>query len=469
MSDLRAVCHIPTAECLAHHDIGHWISLFESRSGQTPTDMVLPAFTTTGTSFVSEYASPIPGLGDDSSLRHWIEALRGELDGARKWALIQLQLATLANDMIALRDQWNQAIPDSCCIINPHVHSMLQTIFGEVRQLGVDGIALDITDIYPNSTSSRYPPRKNATQAKQPLQNSCFCAYCRDELNRGGWRDGATPFMSIEGNISRFVLQPVTRPYGGADPITVEDSWIEKLDGEKLVDFANIRGFVEIDSAEQRENAIKDAAHLLRYMAVRSKVTAQAIKKLRAAAAHEGLTMAVILGSGQYDQSQNVNLSTLLKLSCADEYWAESFNPEHLALGASDPDETAPALLRLMATRGTYYVNACFEYLHLISKIRTLDADEPVLTRLVETGAGLDRRDQLDRGQCAQIPLFKGLQGFVGVPFKTPDLVDLVKKMATTGSLADSVKNEVVARLGTSSVKMGATAEPDAQIQDDWG
>jgi hypothetical protein len=182
----------------------------------------------------------------------------------------------------------------------------------------------------------------------------------------------------------------------------------------------------------------------------------------------ENLVTAVILGSDFYDQSQNVNLSTLLKLSCADEYWAESFEPQHLSLGARESDEALPTLLRLMSTRGTYYINAVFEYLDAVAKFRTLDADEPTLRRLCEIGAGLDRRDQLDRGQCAQISLFNGLQGFVGVPFRTADLLDLVKKKAASGALAEPVKNEILAQLGTSSAKRSA-AEPDTQVQDVWG
>ena len=92
---------------------------------------------------------------------------RGELGNVRKWALIDLQLAKLAEEMVSLQDQWNQPLTDSCCIVNPQVQSMLQTIFAEVRQIGVDENVLDISDIFPNSTGSRYPARK-AVKKPQP-------------------------------------------------------------------------------------------------------------------------------------------------------------------------------------------------------------------------------------------------------------------------------------------------------------
>jgi hypothetical protein len=318
-----------------------------------------------------------------------------------------------------------------------------------------------------------YPLRKKEGHSEQPLQNSCFCKYCTDELKRSGrWNDGAAPFKSLENNIARFVLQPTYMPHGGVDPITVEDSWLEMLDGAALVDFANARGFIEIDGNEQRQKAILDAAKLLTYMVARSKVTAQAIKKLRSAANQHGLATAVILGSDFYDQSQNVNLSTLLKLSCSDEYWVESFEPKHLDRdsGPKDSDVSSPALLRVMATRSTYYINSVFEYLNAVRRIRTLDADDtedPIVTRLCQVGAALDPRDQLDRGQSAQIALFKSLQGFVGVPFKKQDLLDLVQKMAGDGSLSESVKNEIVSKLGSTSSKLSPT-ESDTSIQDVW-
>ena len=55
------------------HDIGHWVSLFESRSEQTMTDLVLPAITMNGASYKSKYAPAMSSLGDDKSLRHSIK------------------------------------------------------------------------------------------------------------------------------------------------------------------------------------------------------------------------------------------------------------------------------------------------------------------------------------------------------------------------------------------------------------
>ena len=238
----------------------------------------------TGASYKSKYAVPNPSLSGEASLRHWIETADSELSGVRKWALIDLQLPAMAEEMTSLRDQWNQPLDNSCLrIIIPQVQSMLGTIFGEIRQMGVDGIVLDISDIFPNSTGSRYPARKTkTTSVRQPLQNTCFCQDCLKALERNGWSGGVDPFTSIDGNISRFVLQPSAKPLGGVDPNTVEDSWLESLNGDRLVEYANFRGFVEVNTSEEREKAIKDAVKLIRYMTARAKVTAQALKALGA-------------------------------------------------------------------------------------------------------------------------------------------------------------------------------------------
>ena len=473
MSDLRAICHIPSAECLIYHDINHWLTLFETRSGVTPTDVVLPAMTAAATSYSSRYSPPSPRLREDNSLKSWIETLRTSLEGARKWALIDLQLTTLTNDMIAIRDQWNQPMTRSCCITNPHVQDMLRAIFGEIRELGMDGVVLDVTDIYPNSTSGLYPLRKKEGHAEQPLQNSCFCKYCTDELKRSGrWTDGAKPFKNPENSIARFVLQPVYKPHGGADPLTLEDTWLDMLDGAALVDFASVRGFIEIDDTVQKQKAILDAAKLLTYLVARSKVTAQGIKKLHDIAGQHGLSTAVVLGSDLYDQSQNVNLSTLLKLSCSDEYWTEAFEPKRLdrERGSGDAGASSTGLLRVMAARSTYYINSVFEYLDSATRIRTFDTDNVILDRLCDYAVLLDRRDQLDRGQTAQISLFRGLDGFVGIPFKTDDLLDIVHKMAADGSLTESVKNHIVAKVGAVGAKLSlSSSEPETETQDMWG
>ena len=42
MGGLRAVCLIPSPECLAFYDINHWVSMFERGSEHTITDLSFP-------------------------------------------------------------------------------------------------------------------------------------------------------------------------------------------------------------------------------------------------------------------------------------------------------------------------------------------------------------------------------------------------------------------------------------------
>jgi len=64
------------------------------------------------------------------------------------------------------------------CIVNPTVQTTIKKLCAEVEKLGTEGIMFDLTDIYPNSTSERYPSHKDGRQ----LQNTCFCRCYIDAL-----------------------------------------------------------------------------------------------------------------------------------------------------------------------------------------------------------------------------------------------------------------------------------------------
>jgi hypothetical protein len=84
---------------------------------------------------------------------------------------------------------------------------------------------------------------------------------------------------------------------------------------------------------------------------------------------------------------------------CADEYWAESSEEEHLSVGIGESDAPVPAMLRLMAARGMYRVNAVFGYLDMIVRIGIFDADEYVDRRFLKSVRALGWRDQLNPRQ----------------------------------------------------------------------
>jgi hypothetical protein len=459
---MRAVCHIPNVECLTYGDLNRWVGRFKQRSGFHPTDVVLPAFTEIGPTYHSKYGPQVKRKGEELSLTEWTDGARKALDDVTVWALVNLELPSLVNSMVTIRDQWNRSVAETCCIVNPRVQVMLREIFQEIKVTGVDGVVLDATDIYPNSTSEGLPGTSNGIQ---PLQNSCFCQYCVKDLeSRAKWDSGSTEFREVETNIARFVLKPSKR---GTTPITVGDELMADLSAKGLTSLACAKGFVEVaDGPEGRQLTEKQAAKVIRYMVARSKVTALALKQLRDFAADQGLRASLVLGSSGYDQSQAVNLTALIRLSSADEYWIEGFEDKHLAMEDAPP-EWRPDLLRVMARRGTYYINSLFSHLEKLSELRELDLtnrDIEVRFRSVCEGLeGLDSWNQLNLGQCAQIPNFEGLAGFMGVPVSKQDVLDIIDAKADDGTMAMAIRNEIFKRQGSG----GRSIEGDASMGTD--
>lgn len=438
---MRAVCYIPGIDCLVYQGVRHWVTLFERRADQSPTDVVLPAFTAAGASYSSRYAAPVERLGDQNTLPHWLDQTRSLLSDAKVWASIEVTLPTLSNDLIALRDQWDQAMGDAC-VVNPRVREILGTIFNELSELGVNGVVLDMCDAFPNSTSDRYPMRGDGDR---PLQNTCFCNYCLEALRRDtNWAEGVKPFRSLDRSLSRFVLKPATAPSDGASWNDIKDAWLASLDGGALADFAEARGFAPDEDDVSRQDAVK----LLRYLVARAKITAMAAKRLGESAVKEGLETAIVLGSSSYDMSQNVNLKTLIEHSAADEYWAPSFEPAQL-------DENGPVLLRFLSERGSYFLNALFQNLDIVSRSRTSELTGSTFRQLSKNAIGLTGRDDFDKGQCAQISLFPGLYGFVGAPFWKSEFIDLINAKVNDGSLHDAVRQALVTQLQSGATKAG--------------
>lgn len=449
---MRAVCIIPSTECMIYNDIEYWINIFENRSGRLPTDIVFPAFVEAGPSYVSEFGTIIPRQGGQNTLEEWINKAKNLVKDVTIWGAILPTIPTLSNDLIALRDQWDLSMNEAC-IINPTVQIILKKICKEVRALGVDGVMFDLTDIYPNSTSGRYPPRKDNSR---PLQNTCFCRYCTEALKREAkWTEGSSPFRKFERSPARFVLQPSAT---GASPIDVRDSWLEKLDASELVEFSEARGFVENQDEDGRQDALK----LLRYLTGRSQITAVAVKRLCAGAAEAGLRTSVVIGSPAYDMSSQTNISTLIKNQCADEYWAPSFEPSHL-------EEKGTILLRLLAARGTYFMNATFANLSTLADMRLIVDTSELMDRFVTNAASLENRNELNIGQVAQVPLVTGIDGFVGIPFGKAQLIDLITKKSADGTFSEKHKTELLSKLEAGATRLTSTDQINNPSTSTWG
>ena len=334
------------------------------------------------------------------------------------------------------------------CIVNEVVQTMIADLCAQLKDLDADGVVLDITDAFPNSTSERYRHRRlqspidtdsptvdvaraGAPTGRSSLQNSCFCKRCVAALRREHWTEGASPFKSPDTNLSRFVLRPSET---GAEPNDIEDDWLDKLDGAELGEFAKARGFVEAS----QDGSGKDAEQLLRYLNARSAVTASAVSRLGQAASKVGLRTAVVLGPGLYDMSQNVNLSTLANVGGVDEFWAHSFEPHHLRTDG-------PVMLRFLFARSSYYLNALFDNLEDVSGSGS-GPSSALFEQLARNALSLDSRQEFTKGQCAQVGRYAGIHGFVGAPLFRADLIDLVNQKTKDGSLPDAIRVALLSR-----------------------
>jgi hypothetical protein len=449
---MRAVCIIPATECLIYHDIEYWITIFENLSGRMPTDIVFPGFVEAGPSYVSEFGTISSRQGGRNTLGEWISTAKNIVKDVTTWTAVHPTIPTLSNQLIALRDQWDVEMSEAC-IVNPTVQTILKKICKEVRDIGAEGVMFDLTDIFPNSTSWRYPSRKDKSR---PLQNTCFCRYCNEALRREAkWTEGSSPFRKFERSPARFVLLPSAN---GATPIDIRDSWLEKLDASELVEFAEARGFIESEDEDGRQDALK----LLRYVTGRSQITALAVKRLCAGASEAGLRTSAALGSPSYDLSTHTNVTTLIAQHCADEYWVPSFEPSHL-------ETKGAVLLRLLAARGTYYVNATFGNLSALSNARPNADTTDLMERFVTNAAVLDNLNELQIGQVAQVPLVEGLDGFVGIPFGKSQLIDLITKKSADGTFSEKHKTELLSKLDAGATRLTAGDEINPPSSSAWG
>jgi hypothetical protein len=69
------------------------------------------------------------------------------------WGSILMELGFLDNEALWLMDQFGDSLTQAC-LVNPVVQSIVGDLILELAETGVDGIVLDVTDAYPNSTSA---------------------------------------------------------------------------------------------------------------------------------------------------------------------------------------------------------------------------------------------------------------------------------------------------------------------------
>jgi hypothetical protein len=160
------------------YPVKHWVDRFREFSRRTPTEIVLPALGKQGPTYDSS-VHPFPNhfLTATSLLPSWIRDAR-EIVGEKGsvWVLVDPALEFMKNGSLWLRNQYFDELPQAC-INNSVVQSVLHDFILELSSIGgIDGIALDLTDAYPNAGTSGY----------EGIMVHCFCDHCSRDLREMG-------------------------------------------------------------------------------------------------------------------------------------------------------------------------------------------------------------------------------------------------------------------------------------------
>lgn len=415
----RAILHIPHSDMLNKRTIEYWIDKFSDSCRVSPTEVVLPGVGFLGPNFDSKVYRYPGYLKPGNLLPDWIRLIHKILGNETVvWASIVPGYKFLGVETVMIMDQYGHRF-DQACITNPTVQKITDTFVEEMSESGLAGFAFDLTDIYPNSGSNTL----------KGIQNSCFCSFCAKQLELEGWQHGQRTFVGTDSNnISRFVLRLTET---GADHIEARYEWIRDNDAMTLVQFAEARGFV---ADEDEAKSIEDAELLLKYLAIRGKVTAKSMRILGNAAREKGMLVSAILGDQYFDMTQCTDLASLIQQDAADQYWLPLIDSEFVEAHGVNA-------VQYFFSRGTYLVNSFFETVS--------DADVSIgfgvdsfITRLLRTSA-MTRSNKLNPGAVLTVEFSDEYTGFVGIPLDQRDVVHFVEGL-TKGTLGQVVPRHVI-------------------------
>lgn len=410
MSDVvkkRSVCFIPSGEGLRQFPVEHWIQSFSDFTRRTPGEIVLPAVGFSGPFFDSAL-HPCPSVYDRNyRLPDWIRAAREKLgEEVVVWASIIVECGFFDNEAICIQNQYMDNL-GQICLTNPVAQEVLSELMREIIAIGgVDGIALDITDIYPNSGAT----------GLAGISASCFCDHCVKALGVNGFREQRESFMGEE-SFLRLVLK--LEKGEGAAHIDPTQDWIDQMDAKSLVSYALARGFV----AGDRATIEKEATRLLKYFGARVKVTSDSLKAILATCKETDTRTALVLGSADADLSQLATLAGLDRANAASEYWLPDA-PDRATRGGSW------RALQMLAGRSTYYVNAFFETVEKAQERILHLGERDFLQDLLRTSKRL-MSNKIGAGSAYIVDKLPQYDGFVGIPIGTDDHLAIVKRLAT--------------------------------------
>ncbi|MCC6187636.1 MAG: hypothetical protein IT318_01270 [Anaerolineales bacterium] len=418
MLDKRAILHVPHTEMFALKPIDAWVKTFsEDRFSRTvPTEVVLPGVGLGGPSFQSEvhpypaYLEPPKDAGGKYTrpfnlLPDWIQQCRATKQDMVIWAFMNPVYAFLAGDHTRVVDQHGITLDNNMCIANQLIQRMTDVFIDEIAAMGVDGFVFDLTDIYPQSGSN---------MLAKGTQNTCFCPFCLDALESEGFHEGAELFVGAT-NPFRLVLRVDS---DGIAHIPIDLDW----PAAHLVKMSIARGFV----TDGDEKLQQDAETLMSYVRARSRVVAQAIRRLGQRAREQQKRVAVILGDAQLDLTTMGEMKTIQRYEAADEFWAPQVDRKYVL-------QQKVNVCAYLWARGTYSVNAFFETFEQADTILALQGVNVFLERLLARSKRL-LGNSLTPGNVFSVKMADEFQGFVGIPLGQTDhaeLVNILSKRAT--------------------------------------
>ena len=420
----RAILQIPHEPMLFTRSVAYWIQRFESQTLRRPTEVVLPAIGYSGATFDSSVYGPPRHLEPGNRLPDWIRQARDALGSEVKvWASVLPTFESLHLESLSIRNQYGDATGQACPVNNV-TQRLMESLLSELQPLSLDGYALDVTYILPNSTASTL----------QGLSNNCFCEYCSSALELAGWRQGPKPFIGA-GNISRLILRRSSEGKG-AEHIDPVGAWIRDQDAAALLQASEARGFVTIEDVGRRE----EAERLLTYLRCRVDVTAQAVRRMTTIPRAAGQKIALILGDAELDLAQGADVGSYIRAEAADEYWLPS-------VPGSLVTETGCVAVAYLFGRATYFINSLFELLTgADNALGGSGGIEGFIQRLLTATSNAGRVNGLNAGAVFAVELTDFYAGFVGVPLGPEDLVRQVEQLSA-GTFGQIVPANVVAQI----------------------
>lgn len=388
----RAVMYIPHYSLLVDQPLREWAKTFETLSGHKPTEVALPAIMLEGPTFPSDVQTMPADLA--FGLHDWVSEARSM--GIQKvWGIFNATFGFLeGSEDLMVTDQYGLTLDNNACIANPVVQALADQLAVDALSAGVDGVAFDLTDIYPQSGS-------NVTNE---VQNTCFCKHCVRRFQDHDYPLEPSQFTGKK-NPFRLVLK-VTNT--GTDNIPIRTDWLNERHADRLVTFSRARQFI---TPEDR-SAENDASLLLENVDVRRHVVAQSVHRLGEVTRQQGKQVAVILGESNVDMSTMSDLNTLLTEKAADEFWLPEVRVE--------VGETNLRACRFMAARATYGVNAFFESFKEASSWLSHRGPDFLVRqaalRLRRTGGV-----RLTRANVFAATLSEEYEGFIGIPMQQND------------------------------------------------